>query len=180
MTVVQRSSRRFSSKRIEETARGLLEASALCALATVSREGRAYVNTMYFAWDRELRVVWISAPEAQHSRNLRQNRSAAITVFDSGQKWGGKDRGIQLFGSASELGQGRDRAAQETYSARFPAYDPAELGVYGFYRFRPSRIKLFDEEALGPGVFVTASVKGRGRLEWTRTEVYRSGSRRPG
>jgi hypothetical protein len=42
-------------------------------------------------------------------------------------------------------------------------------------RFRPRRLKLFDERALDTGVFVTASVT-RGRLAWTRTEIYHGSS----
>jgi uncharacterized protein YhbP (UPF0306 family) len=172
VTAVRRAGRRFASSRIEAAARALLDASTLCAVATVSRRGSAHVNAVYFAWDRELGVVWISAPEAQHSRNLRGNSSAAVTVFDSAQTWGGEDRGIQLFGSARELDGFRAAEAERVYAERFPGYRPGELGALRLYRFRPERIKVFDEETLGPGLFVTARVRGGGRLEWARTDVY--------
>ena len=55
-----------------------------------------------------------------------------------------------------------------------PDFRPGELGAYRFYRFRPRRLKLFDEQELGPGWFVTARVAAGGRLEWERTEIYRS------
>jgi nitroimidazol reductase NimA-like FMN-containing flavoprotein (pyridoxamine 5'-phosphate oxidase superfamily) len=84
-------------------ARRLLSASTLCAIATVSPGSRSHVNTAYFAWSRALDVVWLSAPEALHSRNVRTNPSVAVAVYDSTLSWGGPDRGIQLFGSASEL-----------------------------------------------------------------------------
>ncbi|MDX6533463.1 MAG: hypothetical protein QOF68_1207 [Gaiellales bacterium] len=32
------------------------------------------------------------------------------------------------------------------------------------------RMKLFDEEVFGAGVFVTARLRAGGRLEWERTE----------
>jgi hypothetical protein len=35
---------------------------------------------------------------------------------------------------------------------------------------------VFDERALGTGVFVTAKVERRGRLTWERTELYRPGT----
>lgn len=34
-------------------------------------------------------------------------------------------------------------------------------------------VKLFDERALGAGMFVTAVVREGGRLAWERTEIYR-------
>jgi hypothetical protein len=38
---------------------------------------------------------------------------------------------------------------------------------------RPVRLKLFDENELGPGVFVTARVGQDGRTTWERTDVVR-------
>src|SRR5881398_2967452 len=107
------------ASRLAAMTRRLLDQSKLCAIATVSPGARAHVNTAYFAWGPAFEIVWLSAPEAQHSRNIRANPSAAVAVFRSTQRWGGSDRGIQLFGRASEL---RGRAALEAerlYAKRF-------------------------------------------------------------
>jgi uncharacterized protein YhbP (UPF0306 family) len=153
----------------------LLDASALCAIATVAPGSRAHVNTAYFAWSPDFDIVWMSEPNARHSRNLRANKTVAIAVFDSGQTWGEPDRGIQLFGSADEA-QGRavERAAA-LYASRFQRGREFDLTAYRVYLFRPRRLKLFNERALGGGVFVTAKVARSGRLTWERTEVYRPG-----
>jgi uncharacterized protein YhbP (UPF0306 family) len=168
---IERSKRPIASARLARTARSLLDASTLCAIATVGPGGRAHVNTAYFAWTPEFELVWMSEPRARHSRNIRTNGSAAIAVYDSTQVWGRPDRGIQLHGSARET---TDDSAHRAYGERFPDVRPGELGAYRFYRFGPQRLKLFDEEALGPGWFVTARVAAGGRLEWERTEIYRS------
>ena len=97
---VERRSRRFSSERLERVARRLMNASPLCALATVSPGGRAHINHMYFAWSERFEVVWISDPDSLHSGNLVKSASAAVTVYASNQVWGRPDRGIQLFGRA--------------------------------------------------------------------------------
>jgi uncharacterized protein YhbP (UPF0306 family) len=170
---ITQSTRRVAAARLRTLAATLLDASTLCAIATVSRRGRAHVNTAYFAWSNELDLIWLSEPSATHSRNLRANTSVAIAVYDSSQTWGEPDRGIQLFGSAREALGATARDAERTYAERFPAYDDAEFGAYRFYRFRARRMKLFDEHALGPGVFVVARV-GRGALSWERTEIYDS------
>jgi uncharacterized protein YhbP (UPF0306 family) len=155
-----------------EAAGRLLEASSLCAIATVGSDGSAYVNTAYFGLSPDLALVWMSEPEAQHSRNIRERGTVAIAVYDSAQTWGRPDRGIQLFGSAREVADPREGEA--VYARRFPAYDREKLGAYRFYVFRPDRIKLFDERELGSGVFVTARVQGGGGLVWEATGVYRS------
>ena len=150
-------------------AHSLLGASELCAVATVTPRRAAYINTAYFAWTPELRIVWLSDSHATHSRNVNANRSAAVAVYDSHQSWERPDRGIQLFGTAREA---RGSAAEHVYAERFPEYAKTELGSYRLYELCPRRVKLFDEKALGGGTFVTARVTAEGRLTWERTEVY--------
>ena len=150
------------------TARRLLDASTLCAIATVVRGGRAHVNTAYFAWSPSFEIVWLSDPRAGHSRNLRANPSVAVAVYDSTQTWGTSDRGIQLFGEARE----REDEAEAVYAERFGAR-VGKLTGYRFYVLRPRRLKLFDERELGGGVFVTARVS-RGDLVWERTQIVRA------
>src|SRR5437763_7801517 len=163
--------RPVAARRIERAAFRLLDASALCAIATVSPGTVAHVNTAYFAWNGDLELVWLSDPAARHSRNIRVRPSAAIAVYDSDQMWGNADRGIQLFGSARQVPAAETAAAESLYAARFPGYAPADLRAYRFYRFRAERVRIFDEPALGAGVFVTATV-GRGHgLRWERTDV---------
>jgi uncharacterized protein YhbP (UPF0306 family) len=151
---------------LRSLAEALVEASTLCAISTVGPRGLAYVNTAYFAWAPDLRIIWLSEPGARHSRNLRTNPSAAVAVYDSRQSWGKADRGIQLFGDTRAGGSD----AEAIYAARFRAYEPRES--YRFYELVPSRVKLFDERALGTATFVTARVRG-GKLAWEQTEVYR-------
>jgi uncharacterized protein YhbP (UPF0306 family) len=169
---ITRSTRPVARARIVTVARRLLDASTLCAIATVSPAGRPHVNTAYFAWTRGFDLVWLSEPSARHSLNLRTNPGAAIAVYDSDQRWGEADRGIQLFGSVREAAGPTARDAERVYARRFPAYARTDLGDYRFYRFRAGRMKLFDEHALGPGVFVTARVDRRGTVAWERTDVY--------
>jgi uncharacterized protein YhbP (UPF0306 family) len=169
--VIKRSKRSLAAARITEAARRLLDASTLCAIATVSPRGRAYVNTAYFAWTRAFEVVWLSDPTARHSRNLQASSTAAIAVYDSSQSWGEPDRGLQLFGSAREVGPSARREAERDYARRFPQYAEADPNGLRFYRLRASRLKVFDERELGAGVFVTATVGRGGRVAWERTEI---------
>ncbi len=169
---IERSERRVSSERLRTVASRLLNASTLCAIATLSSGARPHLNPAYFAWNPEFDLFWLSAPEARHSRNLAKNSSAAVAVYDSSQTWGRPDRGIQLFGSAREAAGVLARKAELVYAKRFPRYPGKERDTYRFYRFHPRRMKLFDERALGSGTFVTANITS-GRVAWVRTEVYR-------
>jgi uncharacterized protein YhbP (UPF0306 family) len=175
---VERSARRLSAARIVRIAERLLDASTLCAISTVSTRDRAHINTVYFAWNRRFHVIWLSDPKSLHARHLRANSSVAVAVYDSRQTWGGADQGIQLFGSAREATGRALRDAEELYAGRFPGYREEDFGGYRFYLFRSRRIKLFDERALGTGIFVTADVATDGGVAWRRTERVRSTERR--
>jgi uncharacterized protein YhbP (UPF0306 family) len=170
---IERTSRSFSATRIRGLAHQLLDASMLCAIATVSPGGRAHVNTAYFAYTRDFEIVWISEPRARHSLNLQSSTTASVAVFDSHQTWGGDDRGIQLFGSAAQEVGAAAAYAKRAYARRFPGYVPDENSAYFPYRLGPRRMKLFDETTLGAGVFVTANVTQKGDVTWERTEIYR-------
>jgi uncharacterized protein YhbP (UPF0306 family) len=157
--------------RLEAAVRLVLEASTLCAVSTVSARSTAHVNTAYFAWDDRLRLIWLSDPDAAHSRNIRARRTTAVAVYGADQRWGSPDRGIQLLGSARELARGTAQDAERVYAGRFPAYRAAAFGSYRFYRFEPRRAKLFDEALFGSGVFITVRVAASGRLVWERSEI---------
>ena len=143
----------------------------LCSIASVTSTGRAHVNTAYFAHAADLSLYFLSYPRAEHCGNLARNPSAALAVFRSDQTWGGHDRGVQLFGEVRRL-RGRAKAvAEKVYSARFPLYQrwlnattpegrraARQLRSYGFYQFRASRIKVFDDEKFGEAPFVSAMV----------------------
>jgi len=162
----------ISAARLRAIARRLLNASPLCAISTVSSDRRAHINTAYFASSAAFDIVWLSAPEARHSRNIRRRPSVAIAVYDSAQKWGGSDRGIQIFGVARELAGRAAREAAAIYGRRFRAYSSDALSAYRFYRLRPTRLKLFHERELGGATFVSARVSRGGQLSWERTESY--------
>jgi uncharacterized protein YhbP (UPF0306 family) len=144
--------------RITRIARDLLEASTLCAISTVSASGRPHVNTAYFAWEADLRIVWLSDPGARHSRNIAAMGAAAVALYDSTQTWGRLDRRIQLFGSVVMTAGATIYEAERIYVGRFAGFRAEEFTDYRLYMFRPRRIKLFDERSLGGGVFVTARV----------------------
>ena len=165
---IERSSKHPPSSRLAAIARRLLDDSKLCAIATVSSGGRAHINTAYFAWGTRYEIVWLSAPDATHSRNVRATGSAAVAVFRSTQTWGGSDRGIQVFGRARELRGPLSLEAERLYAKRFRAYE-GDLPAFRFYRLATRRMKLFDERVLGGGTFVTVSVQ-HGRVKWEKTE----------
>jgi hypothetical protein len=135
---IRRSDQLVSRERLELLAHQLLDASPLCAIATVAPRGQAHVNTAHFAWS-PFELVWISDPRARHSSNVRSRGTAAVAVYDSSQARGGSDRGIQLFGMAAEPAGPAAMDAARVYARRFPDYRDSQLSGYRTYLFRPRR-----------------------------------------
>jgi uncharacterized protein YhbP (UPF0306 family) len=171
---IERSRASIDAEQLAIVVRQLLDASTLCAIATVSPDGRPHVNTAYFAWGGSWDVVWLSEPAARHSQNVRANGAVAIAVYDSQQVWGNSDRGIQVFGRARELDGAAARDAEALYAQRFARFARTNLSAYRFFRCRPQRMKLFDERALGVATFVAVRIRRDGRLAWERTDIYRA------
>lgn len=151
----------------------ILRENVLCSMATVSGVNRAHINTAYFSYSDDLELFFLSDRSSHHGRNLVSNPSLAVAVFSASQVWGRPDRGLQCFGTCGEA-RGRQREAERSYGRRFAEYarwmkafprdhpTVSRLRSYGFYRFVPRSIKIFDERALGSGVFVEVDViRGR-------------------
>lgn len=159
--------RRISAWRLRRRVLGILEENVLCAIATVTSGRRPHVNTAYFCFSDDLELHFLSHPGSLHCRNLSRNRSMGVAVFSTSQRWGGPDRGVQLFGRCRQARGSQAIEAERLYGRRFAAYarwrarlgrnDPARR--YRFYRFVPARLKVLDERAFGGAVFVSAGVK---------------------
>jgi len=97
----------------------ILEANRYLVLATESCS-KPWIAPLYFAFDRETRLYFISRNESEHAQHLRENSSVAVAIFDSAAIPGQCD-GIQLRGTARELVSLHDisHAAKILFSRRF-------------------------------------------------------------
>lgn len=147
--------------RVRASLRRMIGDNVLASFATVGPGGRAYINTAYYASGDDWSLYFYSYPDSTHCRNLDRGHSMAVAVFDSRQRWGRPDSGVQLFGSCREARGKRATIAERVYAARFPGFHAWRAQQSderrGFelrpYRFSPKRAKIFDERALGSGRF---------------------------
>jgi uncharacterized protein YhbP (UPF0306 family) len=144
----------------------LLRENVLASFATVDARGHAHINMAYFAWSTDWTLFFYSYPSSGHCRNLQRRPSMAVAIFDSRQRWGHADRGVQLFGTGCEAVGGRAEVAAAVYAKRFPRFEKWRVrigraeGTFQLrpYEFRPRRVKLFDERSLGGGRFVVVDI----------------------
>ena len=80
-----------------------LEVNQYMTLATSDASGSPWASTVWYAARQlsrspeslDVELLWLSRPEAQHSRNLEQRPELGISIFDSSQPAGTGD-GLQL------------------------------------------------------------------------------------
>ena len=64
-------------------ARAIIEASAYMVLGTADATGAPWASPVWFATKGYREFVWVSSPEARHSRNLADRPQLSIVIFDS-------------------------------------------------------------------------------------------------
>ena len=60
-------------------------------LGTSDRDGRPWVTPVFYTADGEHRLLWVSAPESRHSRNIAARPEVAITIYDTHAPIGGAE-----------------------------------------------------------------------------------------
>src|SRR5437867_6933149 len=64
-------------------ARAIIDANLYMVLGTADQAGRPWVSPVYYAPAPYREFLWVSSPEATHSRNLQERHELSIVIFDS-------------------------------------------------------------------------------------------------
>jgi nitroimidazol reductase NimA-like FMN-containing flavoprotein (pyridoxamine 5'-phosphate oxidase superfamily) len=66
-----------------EGARAIVDANSYMTLATAGADGAPWASPVWFAHDNHETFLWMSRPDARHSRNIAEQAEIAIVIFDS-------------------------------------------------------------------------------------------------
>ena len=66
-----------------ESARAIVDAGRYMTLATADAGGAPWASPVWYAPNGYAELLWVSDPEARHSRNLAARPEVAIVIFDS-------------------------------------------------------------------------------------------------
>jgi Pyridoxamine 5'-phosphate oxidase len=64
-------------------ARRLIDSSSHLTLATADADGRPWASPVWYAAVGNTELLWVSSPDARHSRHLGARPEAGIVIFDS-------------------------------------------------------------------------------------------------
>jgi hypothetical protein len=99
------------------TARAIIDANLYLVLATADGTGRPWSSPVYFAHDGYAEFLWVSAPEAAHSRNIAARPQIGIVIFDSHAPIG-TGQGVYMSAVAEQVGGDDLLRGIETFSQR--------------------------------------------------------------
>jgi hypothetical protein len=122
-------------------ARAIVDANLYMTLATADEAGRPWPTPVYFAPIGDHELVWVSSPEAMHSRNIATRPDVGIVVFDSSVPIG-TGQGVYLSAvaelvPATELDRclaGYSRSTQDRGGSPWHADDVGPEARHRLYR----------------------------------------------
>ena len=129
-----------------ETIAALLKSQSTLALATLAGDGSPRITPLFYLLEDDLRLYWFSSAASEHSRILKRNPAAAVTVYRPAERWR-EIRGVQMRGAVSAIGDRvRRRSIAESYAERFRLGKVLQAGISrsGLYMFQPSWIRYID------------------------------------
>jgi nitroimidazol reductase NimA-like FMN-containing flavoprotein (pyridoxamine 5'-phosphate oxidase superfamily) len=82
-------------------AKSIIDANRYMTLATADEHGSPWASPVWYAPVGYREFLWVSSPEARHSRNLALRPELAIVIFDSHEAGGWK--ALYMIAVAEEL-----------------------------------------------------------------------------
>jgi uncharacterized protein YhbP (UPF0306 family) len=97
----------------------LVKSQTTLTLATCAADGSPRSTPLFYLAGDDLRLYWFSSSSSEHSRNLKERPSAALSVYLPTEKWR-EIRGVQMRGSVSLVADPlRRREIASVYADRF-------------------------------------------------------------
>jgi hypothetical protein len=146
----------------ESHARSIIDANRYMTLATADEYGRPWASPVWFATYGYREFLWVSRPEARHSRNISVLPEVSIVIFDSHAALG--PQAVYIEGVAHEQAGDAVERGVEGYSAAslaqgLPEWTYADVSA-------PAPLRLY--RARASEVFVLEAGDRRARVSPSR------------
>ncbi|MET7401940.1 pyridoxamine 5'-phosphate oxidase family protein [Dactylosporangium sp. NPDC005572] len=134
-------------------ARTILDDNRYVVLGTADEHGTPWVSPVFYTLDGYGELLWISDPQARHSRNIAVRSEVSLVVFDS-RVGVGDARAVYLEGRAEELTGAAIDPAASRYNAEAVRKGGQEIGFAELHEggaFRLYRAEISAHWVLDPG-----------------------------
>jgi hypothetical protein len=126
-------------------ARAIIDANLYMVLGTADADGRPWVSPVYYAPAGYGQFLWVSSPEATHSRNVAGRPDVSIVIFDSSAPIN-TGQGVYMSAIAHELSGDDREKGLETFSRRSLAHGAGEWTLEDVQP--PARLRLYGATAV--------------------------------
>jgi hypothetical protein len=93
----------------------IVGANRYMTIASADAHGQPWASPVWFATDDQHEFLWVSSPDARHSRNIAGRAEIAIAIFDSRQP-PGTGEGVYVAATAAEVPEHELADAIATFS----------------------------------------------------------------
>ena len=154
-------------KDYKEKAKRIIQKNIYMAIATASVNGKPWISPVFFAFDENYNLFWVSNKDSLHSNLVRSNPQAAIVVFDSSVPEG-EGQGVYFEVNVEELNNEQEiNHAMEVLDKRvtkdeFRVKKIEEVtneGVWRIYKAIPVKISVLTSGEFINGQYVDKRVE---------------------
>ena len=92
----------MTHERLNDLARTIIDSNRYMVLGTADSDGHPWVSPVWFASEDYEHFLWVSSPDARHSRNVVTRPEVAIAIFDSTVQ-PGEAQAVYMSGRAEQL-----------------------------------------------------------------------------
>ena len=137
-----------SQSELAEPGRSIIDAGSYMTLATADEGGRPWASPVWYARCAYDELLWVSEPEATHSRNIAVRPEVAVVIFDSTVPIGaGQGSVVYMAASAEQLAGAEVESGIKAFSdwseahgaSRWAVEDVQPPASHRLYRARVSQ-----------------------------------------
>jgi hypothetical protein len=121
-------------------ARTIVDAGLYMTLGTADENGRPWVSPVYYAVEGYAEFLWVSSPEAKHSRNIAARPEVSIVVFDSRVPIGSA-QAVYIAAVAEQLTGAELERGVEVFSRRSVVHGAGAWAASDVWA--PARLRLY-------------------------------------
>lgn len=157
----------FSDDLINSSIFEIINSNNLLSMASINNN-KSWINTAFYCFNNFLEIFFLTEIESQHSLNVAENDSVAVSIFDTNQNWGpGKLKGLQVFGICKKAHGIQLLEGIRLYVKRYPnaakwLLKPDDLlnGLLGswVYVVVPCKVKILHEELFGEENYLSLTI----------------------
>lgn len=96
-------------------ARQIIKDNTYCVIASSSKDGKPWISPVFYGYDNNYSIYWISDKNSRHSKLIRTNPQVAIVIFNS-QAPEGKGDAVYFEATVEEINDKKE--AEKAYKIR--------------------------------------------------------------